>query len=599
MATQRRLRVQANHLVPATTSSATADVTIRGALLVDGTGESPGVVGDLAVKDGKIIHVGGRFEGSSIKDMDGSGRILAPGFIDIHTHYDPQLSWDGCARPCFEHGVTTIVTGNCSLSVAPVRNKNDSDKMVGMFQTIEDLKRETFDAAVPFEKWEHFGEWLEYIKPTISVNVAALVGHSAVRLYVMGPEECQKRAATKQEIDEMCVIVEGAMEAGAVGVSTSYVDIDENLVPVPSRFADIDEKMALAKAMARGGARAGGRGMWACVHAFNDKGGGKLRDMGEVDSLVELGNISKASGVAVSFQPVNMQPKRLEEVTGVLKDIWSEGGQIYGQASPADVYSYLRLGETNLSLMSAKGWGRAMKVHPREARIANFRDPEVQKLLVESLRKNAGITRYFGKWHLTSSTHPDNQKYMGKTLSAIAEEEGVELGQAIIDISLRDELNAEFTNVFRQPTKTRQTLAHMITATGASQAQSLFHLGASDAGAHVTQKCGTGETTEVLTNFVRDGIMSLESAVHEMTGKAASQWGLKQRGTLAVGNHADLVLFNLDEVGLVNSEWVHDVPGGQSRYVRHAKGFDAVFVNGHMVLERDEYTGVEGCGAIV
>ena len=131
------------------------------------------------------MHVGGTFGGSGARDIDGSGKVLAPGFIDIHTHYDPQLCWDGAARPCLEHGVTTIVTGNCSLSVAPVRNKHDADRMVDMFYTIEDLKPVTFEDGVPFEKWESFGEWLDFLRPNLTVNLAPLVGHSAIRLYVM------------------------------------------------------------------------------------------------------------------------------------------------------------------------------------------------------------------------------------------------------------------------------------------------------------------------------------------------------------------------------------------------------------------------------
>ena len=171
--------------------------------------------------------------------------ILSPGFIDIHTHFDPQLCWDGYATPSIEHGVTTVVTGNCSLSLAPIRNGGEN-KIISMFQVIEDIKKPTFEEAVPFS-WESFGEYLDHIKPGLGINVGALIGHSAVRLYVMG-EDSQKREATDDEIKQMVEIVEMAMKHGALGVSSSYVDVDENFDPVPSRFSCIKEKMALAKA---------------------------------------------------------------------------------------------------------------------------------------------------------------------------------------------------------------------------------------------------------------------------------------------------------------------------------------------------------------
>ena len=205
-----------------------ADLVIRNARIVDGTGAAARQ-GDVAVKDGRIVAVGS-FDGSATRTLDGAGRILTPGFIDIHTHFDPQLCWDGLATPSLEHGVTTVFIGNCSLSLAPVR-KDGKDKLINMFQVIEDIKKRTFDAAVPFS-WESFPEYMDFIRPTLGINVAALIGHSALRYYVMGAAS-QQRAATREETAEMCRLVEEAMAAGAAGISSSYVDIDENMQPVP------------------------------------------------------------------------------------------------------------------------------------------------------------------------------------------------------------------------------------------------------------------------------------------------------------------------------------------------------------------------------
>src|SRR6516165_4294602 len=215
-----------------------ADLAIRNAQIVDGSGAAA-FKGDVAVSDGKIVAVGG-FTGKAAQEID----------VHVHTHYDPQLCWDRLATPSLEHGVTTVVVGNCSLSLAPVR-EGGSRKLVRMFGKIEDIKEPTFDQGVPFT-WESFGEYLDFIRPGLGINVGALVGHSALRYYVMGADS-QERVATDAEIAAMCELLEGAMAAGAIGLSTSYVDIDENLRPVPSRLADMREKIALCKAMAKSG----------------------------------------------------------------------------------------------------------------------------------------------------------------------------------------------------------------------------------------------------------------------------------------------------------------------------------------------------------
>ena len=237
------------------------DLVIQNGNVVDGTG-SKKINADVGVKDGLIKTIGD-INTSCKNIIDASDLIVCPGFIDIHTHFDPQLCWDGFATPSIEHGITTVVTGNCSLSLAPINNKQDADKIVSMFGVIEDIKKATFDEAVPFS-WNTFPEYLDHIRPKLGINVGALIGHSAIRLFVMG-EDSQKRTADGQEIERMCEIVTEAMEAGALGISSSYVDIDENGDPVPSRFADIDEKIALAKAMS-----ATGRGIWQVVPYFPD-----------------------------------------------------------------------------------------------------------------------------------------------------------------------------------------------------------------------------------------------------------------------------------------------------------------------------------------
>jgi N-acyl-D-aspartate/D-glutamate deacylase len=209
------------------------DVVIRGASVVDGTGAAA-FLGDVAVRDGLIAYVGPSFAGSAEEQIDATGLTLTPGFIDIHTHFDPQLCWDGRADPSLCHGVTTVVVGNCGLSVAPIRDQAAADHMIGMFGRIEDIKRRTFEAGVPYARWfgghGSFGAYLDHIRPGLSINVGALVGHSAIRLCVMG-DAAQEREATQAEVDAMVALVDDAMAAGAIGVSSNYADNDEHGVP--------------------------------------------------------------------------------------------------------------------------------------------------------------------------------------------------------------------------------------------------------------------------------------------------------------------------------------------------------------------------------
>ena len=209
------------------------DLVIRNGLIVDGSG-LPGRHGDVSIRDGKVVAVGGR-AGDAHRVLDATGRVVAPGFIDPHTHYDAQLCFDPYAFPAIEHGITTVVPGNCSLSLAPLRT-DQRDAFSRMFRLIEEMPEAAFDAGVDWRWGEGFGGWLDALAENIALNVAPLVGHSVLRMYVMGPE-AQVRAATADEIAAMADLLRACLDAGAVGLSTSFVDVDETYRPVPSRWA--------------------------------------------------------------------------------------------------------------------------------------------------------------------------------------------------------------------------------------------------------------------------------------------------------------------------------------------------------------------------
>jgi N-acyl-D-amino-acid deacylase len=552
-----------------------ADLVIKNARVVDGTG-APEQQGDVAIKDGKILSVG-EFTGSADAELDAGGKVLAPGFIDIHTHFDPQLCWDGLATPSIEHGITTVVIGNCSLSLAPVR-PDGRDKLVSMFGVIEDIKKPTFDAAVPFS-WESFAEYMDFLRPNLGINVAALIGHSALRLYVMGAAS-QERAANADEIAEMCRLVESAMAAGAAGISSSYVDMDEKMRPVPSRYAELDEKIALAQAMAKSG-----RGVWQVVPYFIDP-------EQQFANIKELGEISIAAGIPCSLQPVLSSPldPNASQILEALEQEKARGARVYGQVMPRCFDMNMRLSETSMLLFGMPAWKTIMDL-PKAERRAQFEDPDTRVKLVEQMKNAQGMSAVLPFLTVGRVEAAENQSYIGKTVAEIAQSEGKELGDVILDISLADNLDAEFRlqNVLNAD---KTAVAKMID-------HPLLHFGASDAGAHITQFCGTGDTTHLLEHYVRDtGKLTLERGIHRMTGEVAADWGLGDRGTIEAGKAADLVLFDLDAIHCSDDEFVDDFPGEARRYVRRAEGYNAVLVNGELVLKDGEYTEARG-GRIV
>ena len=548
---------------------------IKNANIIDGTGND-GFNGDVSIEDGFITDVG-NIEGNFETIIDAKGLTLTPGFIDIHTHFDPQLCWDGYATPSIEHGVTTVVTGNCSLSLAPVRDGGE-DKIISMFQVIEDIKKPTFDEAVPFS-WETFGEYLDHIKPNLGINVAALVGHSAVRLYVMG-EDSQKREATDEEIKQMCEIVETAMENGALGVSSSYVDVDENLHPVPSRFSCKKEKIELARAATKTG-----RGVWQVVPYFIDM-------KTQLENIEELGDISLETGIMCTFQPVLSTPDspKAEQIMEALQKQRDRGAKVFGQTMPRCFDLNMRLSETSMLLFGMPTWKSIMDLSYDNRKEA-FSDIEKQRILVEEAKTAEGMSAALPMLKVGEVYSERNKKYVGKYLIEIAQEENKEIGQVILDVALADDLRTEFQLV-DVLNSDKESVSHLITS-------ELCHFGASDAGAHITQFCGTGDTTHLLEHYVRETQqMSLPKAIFRMTKEVADDWGIKDRGVIEKGRAADIVLFDINSVGISDESFVNDFPGEANRYMRYSKGYEYVIVNGSVVYQNNQYTN-EKSGQVV
>ena len=541
------------------------DLVIKNGTVIDGKGSKRRQT-DIGIKNGLIATIG-PISSQSTTSIDATDLVVSPGFIDIHTHFDPQLCWDGLATPSIEHGITTIVTGNCSLSLAPIKGKEDADKIVSMFGVIEDIKKATFDEAVPFS-WNSFPEYLDHIRPKLGINVGALIGHSAIRLYVMG-KDSQKRSANQEEIDEMCAIVSEAMKAGALGISSSYVDIDENGEPVPSRFADLAEKIALAKAM-----RQSGRGIWQVVPYFPDM-------KQQLDNIKELGDISLAANVTCSLQPVISSPASpdAKELIGALEQERERGARVYGQSMPRCFDLNMRLSETSMLLYALPGWKKIMDL-PREQRLEKFKSE--RNSLVEEMKVAQGFGGSIPFLKVGNTKTKENEVYQGRYLAEIAQQENKEIGEVILDLSISDNLDTEFQlqNVINAD---KQAVAKIVS-------HPLCHFGASDAGAHITQFCGTGDTSHLLEHYVRKTeTFTLEEAVQKMTGELAADWGLADRGVLEEGKAADITIFNPDVVAAGEEEFVDDFPGEARRYIRKSQGYKAVIVNGETAYLDGKY----------
>jgi len=543
----------------------TGSILIKNAVIVDGSGSAP-YEGSIAIADSKITGVGD-VSINADQVIDAGGKFVAPGFIDIHTHYDPQICWDRLATPSIEHGCTSVIMGNCSLSVAPVKDKTAANKLISMFRVIEDIGNATFDEGVPWS-WETFPEYLDFVREGLGINVGALVGHSTLRYYVLG-DESQDRVATDEEIERMCNLLKEAMNAGAIGLSTSYIDVDENFKRVPSRAADYREKVALAKAMAETG-----RGVMQTVPNFIVPGE-------QIRCIEELADISKESGIMCTLAPIIYSPsgELWKESLDKLEEVNADGAKVFGQSMPRPFDLNMRLSENSMLLLGMPSWGKHHKM-PIEERIASYGNPENQdEMIAEMDQFSITANMWVGKVY-----SDENKDCEGQLVTAIAAERDVPVGRVVLDLANADGLKTEFQvkgAIHGDEDYVAQILDHPY-----------CHVGASDAGAHIAQFAGAGDTCHILSKYVRErGDMTLERAVYRMTHEVAEAWGIKGRGLLKEGMAADVVIFDPETIDRGEEEFVNDFPGNANRYVRHPEGVDKVLINGAVVLDGGAYTG--------
>ena len=541
------------------------DILIKNGLVVDGSG-AKGFSADVAIKDGLIVEIG-QIDGAAKQTIDAKGKVVAPGFIDPHTHFDAQLLWDGAARPSLEHGVTSIVPGNCSLSLAPLRAA-DRPAVIGMFQQIEEMPPEAFTIAFEWS-WEDFAGYRAAIEPKLQINVAPLVGHTAIRQWVMG-EAANQRAAEPAEIEGMQAMLRECLKAGAIGLSTSYIDTDANGRPVPSRFAQFSELDALAAVLGEFGR------MLQVVPEFYDAD----LTIARIDQLAEL---SIKHNIPTTFSPVfdsPLTPHNVARQIARVEEQTARGARVHPQMQtrPVDIsFSLLR---PSLFFARLPFWYRILR-QPLEQRLASLRDEATVARLIADAGPEGGKDMFGGLQVRGGDAAP--AELTGRTLASIAAERGEGPAQALISLSLEHGLDVAFI---------ASSAGHADTGRiGPFLKHPLMHIGASDGGAHMSSFATYGDTGYLFSEFVRkSGTFTLEEAVHKITAETADIWGLKDRGRLQPGLAADVVVFDAETIARGDERPVFDMPGEGMRYVRDGIGIEAVLVNGEVAYAGGQYT---------
>ena len=538
---------------------------IRNARIIDGSGRPP-FEGDVGVRGDRIAAVG-VVTGSAAEEIDAEGQVLAPGFIDIHTHYDPQLCWDRVASPSPEHGVTSLVIGNCSISLAPVL-PGDEKRVIHLFGSVEDMEGDLLERTVPFA-WTSVPEYLDYLRDGLGPNVGMLVGHSMLRLFVMG-EAAQERAATDDEVQRMCAVLGEAVDAGALGLSFTYTHLDEKGARLPCSYATRAEIAALMRVLV-------GRGRGVVEVSPQPLGGGDL--FAQVDLF---GSLALETGVTCTLSPVLQIPYAPGREAALVEAIaaWhTKGARLFAQTQTRPLDMTIRLDRGSPVLGKAATWRRIMDMPVRE-RVAAFSDPALRDTLYDEACEIVGT---FDKIALRATDHDPSKPFVGLTLREIGERTGKRFTDAFIDIALKEDLATVFS---------LDNFVHAdVGVVSRLLDDPVVHVGSGDAGAHITSFSGAGDTCYLIEKFVRaEGTMTLERAVQRLTSDIARDWGLTDRGEIATGKFADLVLFDPEKITRGEEIWVEDIPGGHGRYVRHPRGIDKVIVNGAVLVDGGEYT---------
>jgi len=545
------------------------DLLIKNGRIIDGSGR-PAFNGDVAVARGRIVELG-RLDGAARRVIEADGRVVAPGFVDNHCHYDAQVLWDPLCTFSSHHGATTVIIGNCSLALAPVKAP-ERRKLAGMLSYVEAIPMDVLEAGVPWT-WETFPEYMGAIGQRLGVNVGTLVGHSAIRLYAMG-EQCSDRPATDAELEAMRRVLREAIDAGALGLSITrnmnHFDVEGKRIP--AACAPESELFALADVL-----REAGTGVIQC-------GGGTNPEL--KDGL--LSRISQASGRPIMYntlleqarQPGRWQ-KHLEHVEATAR----QGIRAIPLCNPGSVVNRFTMQNCQV-FRGMPTWLPILQASDDE-KLSAYRNGAMREKLRAEVDAPLGPDSTFSKrWDLMVVEEPvlgKNRGLRGRHIAEIAKERGVHPLDAFLDLAVEEELETGFC--LGEINMDTEAVAQIL---GSPYAV----VGLSDGGAHVQFHSNVSNPTRLLGYWVREkGIMSLELAVRRLTFDSASAFGIYDRGLIQPGMAADLVVFDPDTVRPVAEDKVHDFPANGWRMRELAEGIHYTVVNGEVLMEKGTHTG--------
>lgn len=551
------------------------DLILKNGRIYDGSG-LPSFIGDVAIQNGKIAAIG-RINDSAAQVLDASGLAVAPGLIDFHTHFDAQLMWDPLASSSSEHGVTTVVTGNCGLTLAPCKPEG-RDALIGTFVRVEAMPRHALQAGIPWE-WTTHGQYLSALeRRPLAINVATLIGHCAVRQYAMG-EQAVERVANNTEIAQMAELVRDGMQAGAFGFSTNsnQTHYREDGKPVASRFSDLNEIAQLSRAV--GESR---RGIVQFTHGAFATPEHVAQLKSWYDAIPgESGRPLIGESIRHRWSDPDLWRKQLDDV----EDRVRRGAAAYAMTSTRLAIRRWNLKEGD-RFDALPTWKNVMLL-PLTERQAQLRDRGVRARLAGEVADRKLRVNFSRRWDLVfvnKTSRAENQKYRGKSVAEVGRIQAKPDIDALLDLALSEELETGFED--------------SVTQGDENAVREIFQspyvlLGQSDAGAHVANgNPGFGYATFLLSYWVRQrGLMTLEEAIKKLTFMPASVFGFHDRGLLRPGLAADVFVFDPETIDQEKPERVNDLPEGAPRFVQHAKGVHYTIVNGKLLMKNGAHTG--------